>query len=181
MTGPRFSGRFRDDSERRQAFLVAAALLLAAAVALSLLHSHQHHAAASTPTPASTSTAPPAPAPPAPPAAPAPASAATPPSAPAPRRPSRRQINRTQDRQNQDPRFRARLRQDQQRRPAFQHLPYHADGIDIQLAGTARDGRLLLTVTHRGSLAHARRAYHRFLARYRDPGRAYQPIYQPAR
>jgi len=180
VTGHRFSGRFRDDGERRQAFLAAAALLLAAAIALSLLHAPQHHPAASTPAPASTPTAPAAPAPPAP-AAAAPASTATPPPAPAPRHPPRRQINRTQDRQNQDPRFRARLRQDQQRRPAFQHLPYQGTSIDIQLAGTARDGRLLLTVTYRGSLAHARRSYHRFLARYRDPGRAYQPIYQPAR
>jgi hypothetical protein len=161
------------DTERRGAFLIVAAVLLTAAIGLSVLHGHSQYP--TRPARASASSAAP------PPTRPTSTSSAvsTPSRAapnPAPR--SRAQINRTQDQQNHDPRFRARLRRDLQRRPAFQRLPYDVPGVVIQLAGTARNGRLLLAVTYHGPLAGARRAYRRFLARYGDSGRSYHPVYR---
>jgi len=176
--------RWASDGERRQAFIAAAVLLVLVAFGLVALRPTGSHRAARTPATTaaaptaatqSTTTPPLAPTPSAP-------SNASPSPAPTPApKPSRAQVNRTQDAQNRDPRFRARLRRDLRERPAFQHLPYHADGVGIELAGTTRDGRLVLSVTYRGRLADARRVYRRFLARYHDPGRAYQPTYQPQR
>lgn len=173
MTAPHPMSRgLTSDTERRGAFLIVAAVLLTAAIGLSVLHGHSQYP--TRPARASASSAAP------PPTRPTSTSSAvsTPSRAapnPAPR--SRAQINRTQDQQNHDPRFRARLRRDLQQRPAFQHLPYRGDSDLIQLLGT-RDGRLLLAVTYRGSLAGARRAYRRFLARYGDSGRSYHPVYR---
>jgi len=182
MTPRRIIGRcWASDRERRQAFAAAAVVLVLVAFGLVALRPAGSHRATRTPattavaptaTTQSTTTPPPAPTPS------APTNASLPPApTPAPK-PSRAQVNRTQDAQNRDPRFRARLRRDLRERPAFQHLPYHANGVSIDLAGTTSDGRLLLSVTYRGRLADARRAYRRFLARYHDPGRAYHPTYR---
>jgi hypothetical protein len=65
------------------------------------------------------------------------------------------------------------------RRPAFAHLPYLGDGIAVDYV-EERAGRLVLLVLYRGRRAHARDAYRRFLARYRDSGRAYLAVFQPA-
>jgi len=162
------------DSERRRAFMAAAVVLLAAALGLSALRpsSGQRttgptHASAAAPTPTlpSPTIAPFVPA--VPPAA----------SVPSPV-PSRVQVNRTQDAQNRDPRFRARVIRDLRERPAFQHLPYQAGGVRIDLGGIS-GGRLMLSVTYHGHLIDAQRSYRRFLSRYRDPGRAYHPTYRP--
>ncbi len=175
--------RWTSDRERRQAFAAAAVMLTLAAVGLVALrpasprravHPPATTTVAPTATTPSTTSTPPGPTAPSVPSKTSPPPAPTP---PAPQ-PSRAQVNRTQDSQNRDPRFRARLRRDLRERPAFQHLPYHADGVSIDLAGTTSNGRLVLSVTYRGRLADARRAYRRFLARYHDAGRAYQPTYK---
>lgn len=165
------------DTERRRAFVAVAMVLFAVTGGLIALkpssgqrriappaHTSTLAPAAMTPgaTTATTTLPPPPPQPP-------------PASNPAP---SQGVVNRTQDAQNRDPRFRARLARDLRQRPAFQHLPYHASGVVIDLAGSQPDGRLILTVAYHGSLADARGAYRRFLARYRDPGGAYHPVYR---
>jgi hypothetical protein len=62
-------------------------------------------------------------------------------------------------------------------RPAFAHLPYVGEGIAVDYVDE-RAGRLVLLVLYRGRRAHARAAYRRFLARYRDSGRAYLALFQ---
>ena len=166
------------DRERRQAFLLAAVILLAVAgILVALRPSPNGHPSPAASVPASPALTTPATTPPSPTAPRSAAPSVVPPPAEA-RRQSRARVNRTQDAQNRDPRFRARLARELRIRPAFQHLPYHADGVVIDLVGTTPSGRLVLSVTYTGRRMGARRAYRRFLARYHDPGRAYHPRYQ---
>lgn len=62
---------------------------------------------------------------------------------------------------------------------ALQHVPYRDGEVTIVLAG-AQDSRALLRVTA-STLPGARQGWHRFLARFRDTGRAYIPIFRQAR
>lgn len=164
------------DGERRQAFLLAAVILVTLAGALVALGPSHRHPSMAAGVPASPVLIAPATAPSS--TAPSPTAPAAVPPAPVAPPPSRTQVNRTQDSQNRDPRFRSRVARDLKTRAAFQHLPYHAPGVVIDLAGSTPDGRLVLSVTYTGSQAGARRAYRRFLGRYRDPGRTYHPRYQ---
>lgn len=56
---------------------------------------------------------------------------------------------------------------------ALQHVPWHRDGVSIQLIG-ADAGRAVLAVEG-PSIAAARRGWHLFLRRYHDDGRSYLP------
>lgn len=57
---------------------------------------------------------------------------------------------------------------------ALQHVPYRHGAVTIRLTGALRDGKAVLTITA-PTLREARAGYRRFLARYRDAGRAYHP------
>jgi hypothetical protein len=63
---------------------------------------------------------------------------------------------------------------------ALQHVPYHHGAVTIRLTGVLKDGKAILTVTA-PTLADAKAGYRRFLARYRDTGRAYQPRFVASR
>lgn len=59
---------------------------------------------------------------------------------------------------------------------ALQHVPYRDGELRIALVG-ARGSRAVLRVTASTERA-ARRGWHRFLRRYRDPGQAYVPVFR---
>lgn len=59
---------------------------------------------------------------------------------------------------------------------ALQHVPYRRGGVAIELIG-ARGGRAVLEV-RAASAAAARAGWHRFLRRFHDPGRSYEPIFE---
>jgi hypothetical protein len=59
---------------------------------------------------------------------------------------------------------------------ALQAVPYEHGGVSIELVG-ARGGRAVLRV-QAPSVAVGRRAWRAFLARFRDPGTAYVPIFE---
>jgi hypothetical protein len=60
-------------------------------------------------------------------------------------------------------------------RPAFQHLPWSGQGIQIAVLGYTPDGQVVLAVSSSYGLAQAKRAYSAFLATYHDSGRGYVP------
>lgn len=59
-------------------------------------------------------------------------------------------------------------------RPAFQHLPWSGDGIQIAVIGYTQT-RAVLAVSTSYDLAQAKAVYSAFLARYHDSGRGYVP------
>ncbi|MGE0065808.1 MAG: hypothetical protein AB7T48_00480 [Solirubrobacterales bacterium] len=59
---------------------------------------------------------------------------------------------------------------------ALQHVPYRDGPVTIALVG-ARGSRAILHVSAPTGAA-ARRGWRRFLGRFRDPGRAYVPIFR---
>jgi hypothetical protein len=63
---------------------------------------------------------------------------------------------------------------------ALQHVPYRHGDVTIRLTGALKNGKAILTVTA-PTLAEAKAGYRRFLARYHDAGRAYQPRYVASR
>lgn len=66
------------------------------------------------------------------------------------------------------------------RHRALQHVPYNYRGATVNLTGASDDGKAILTVTA-PTLKAAKADYRRFLARYHDTGRAYQPHYLATR
>lgn len=66
------------------------------------------------------------------------------------------------------------------RHRALQHVPYNYRGATVNLTGASGDGKAVLTVTA-PTLKDAKADYRRFLARYHDTGRAYQPHYVATR
>jgi hypothetical protein len=59
---------------------------------------------------------------------------------------------------------------------ALQHVPYRSGELAVELVG-ARGHKAVLRVTA-DTVQAARAGWRRFLRRYRDPGRAYTPIFQ---
>jgi hypothetical protein len=60
---------------------------------------------------------------------------------------------------------------------ALQHIPYRHGPVSITLTGALPDGKAILIVTA-PTLREARAGWRRFLARYHDNGRAYQPHFE---
>jgi hypothetical protein len=58
---------------------------------------------------------------------------------------------------------------------ALQHIPFERGGVSIELVG-ARQGRAVIRIRAATTTA-SRRAWKAFLARSRDPGDAYAPIF----
>lgn len=56
---------------------------------------------------------------------------------------------------------------------AFQHMPYRDGGVKIEWTGVNTSGRILVAVVSRHTPGFAQGVWQRFLARYRDSGRAY--------
>jgi hypothetical protein len=59
---------------------------------------------------------------------------------------------------------------------ALQHVPYRDGEVTVALAG-AKGSRAVLRVSA-STVPAARKGWHRFLGRYRDPGRAYVPVFR---
>ncbi len=82
-----------------------------------------------------------------------------------------------QDRYNNTARFRGYERYQHLTRPAYQHLPYRTSQVRITITNVTSDGRVVLSVTPLDPNVNPQAAYRAFLARYHDPGTAYQPLY----
>jgi hypothetical protein len=62
--------------------------------------------------------------------------------------------------------------------PAYQHLPYDANGVQIGLASVAANGKYVLEVFSQTlTLAQEKAVYHAFMQSYNDPGTKYQPVF----
>jgi hypothetical protein len=61
---------------------------------------------------------------------------------------------------------------------ALQHVPYRDGQLAVALVG-ARGGHAVLRASA-PTVSEARRGWRRFLRRYRDPGRAYIPVFRAA-
>jgi hypothetical protein len=86
-----------------------------------------------------------------------------------------------QDPQDSNPHLRAQMGGQALRlRPAFQHLPYIGEGIDVEFVGAAPDGRIRLRIVYEGPRRAAQAAYQRFLAYWRDSGQGYAVRYRAA-
>lgn len=76
-----------------------------------------------------------------------------------------------------DPTVKAKAIQVQGMEPALQHLPLDRDGVTGNITDESPDGRLKITITYRGSRAHAEKVWKEFLKHYHDPGTAYLPLF----
>ena len=83
-----------------------------------------------------------------------------------------------QDPQDHDAALAARERREQARRPGLQHLPATMSGVRVDFTDTTRDGRVVLTVTHRGGRGHAASTLRSLLARWHDSGDGYVVRYR---
>jgi hypothetical protein len=61
---------------------------------------------------------------------------------------------------------------------ALQHVPFEDGGVSIELVG-ARRGKAVIRI-EAGTVPAARRAWQRFLERFRDRGDAYLPVFKGA-
>ncbi len=86
-----------------------------------------------------------------------------------------------QDPQDHDAALAAREQRQLDARPALQHLPATVSGVHVDFTNTTRDGRVVLTVTYRGSRGHATATLRSLLSRYRDSGDGYVVRYRAAR